>query len=98
MAAKGGVVEGREGVGENGPVAAGDGGDDVASDGVLERGPRGGADFAPEIVLGAEAVHEGRYGCGGCQRGAVEACEDVRVDDVGVERGEARRAFGFFRR
>lgn len=81
-------MEGREGIGVDGAVAAGDGGDDAAGDGVPQGRPRGGADLAPEILLCAEAVHEGGYGRSGCQRGGVEAREDVHVDDVGVERGE----------
>jgi len=82
------MMEGREGVGVDGAVATGNGGDDAAGDGVAQGGPRGGADLAPEILLCAEAVHERGYGCSRCQRGGVEAREDVRVDDVRVERGE----------
>lgn len=84
MRAVGEVMEGRKGIGENRTVAAGDGANEVASSGVLQGWPRGSAYFEPEIIFGAEAVHEGRYGRSGCQRGTVEAREDVRVDDVGV--------------
>jgi len=59
-------MEGWEGVGVDGAVAAGDGGDDAAGDGVAQGGPSGGADLAPEILLSAEAVHEGGYGRSGC--------------------------------
>ncbi|KAL4359617.1 hypothetical protein AHAS_Ahas08G0095300 [Arachis hypogaea] len=56
--------------------------------GVGEGGPGGGADGGPEVVLGAETAEVGgRGGCGG-EGGAVEAGEDVGVDDVRVKIGD----------
>jgi len=39
------MMVGQEGVGVDEAVAAGDGGDDAAGNGVVQEGPRGGANF-----------------------------------------------------
>ena len=81
------MMEGGECVGEDGAVAGGECGDDVAGGGIIEGGPRGGAGVAPEVVRRAEMAEVGGGG-GGCgEGGAVEAGEDVGVDDVRVDGG-----------
>lgn len=50
------MMEGRKGIGENGTVTVGEGGDDVAEKWIVERGPRGGADISPEVVVGGADV------------------------------------------
>lgn len=82
-----GIVERREGVGEDGAVAGGEGGDDVRGERVGERRPRGGGDFMPEVVLGGESAEKRVGGGGGGEGGTVEAIEDVGLNDVGVYGG-----------
>lgn len=76
------VLDGGVGVEEEGAVGGGEVGDDVAEGGVLEGRPRGGGDLAPEGVVQAEAADGGGGGGGGGEGGAVEACEDVGVEEV----------------
>lgn len=47
-------MDDREGVGENGTVSGGESGDEGSGERVLERRPRGSADFVPEMLFGAE--------------------------------------------
>ena len=86
-----GVVEGGEGVGEDGAVGGGEGGDGGRGEGIVERRPRGGADVTPEVVFGAEAAEVRGGGSGGSEGGAVEAIKDVGLKDVGVDGGDVRR-------
>jgi len=72
-----GVVDGGKGVGEDGAVGGGEGSDEVSRKWLVERGPGGGADVPPEMVVGAEMAEvEGGGGCGG-EGGTVEAIKDV---------------------
>lgn len=88
MGQRGGVVEGGEGVGEDGAVGGGEGGDEGGGDRVVEGGPRGGADVMPEVVFGAEAAEVGCGGGGGGEGCAVESGEDVGLDDVRMDGGD----------
>lgn len=76
------MIESGERVGEEGAVAGGEGGDDAADIFVGDRRPRGGANLAPEIVLCGEGVELGGSAGGGGESGAVEAGEDVGLDNV----------------
>lgn len=72
------MAEEREGVGEEGAVGGGEGGDDVAKPRVGGGGPRGAADVSPEFVVGGdESVEEGGCAAYGGEGWAVEAGEYV---------------------
>lgn len=81
------MVDGGKGVGEDRAVGGGEGSDEGSGTGLVERGPGGGADVPPEVLIGAEPAQvEGGGGCGG-ESGSVEAIKDVGLNDVGVEGG-----------
>ena len=80
-----GMVEGGEGVGEDGTVAGGEGGDNGRGEGVVERRPRGSGNVTPEVVFCAEAAEVGGGGSGGGESRTVEAIKDVGLKDVRVD-------------
>lgn len=82
------VIENGKRIGEEGAVAGGEGGDDVADILVDDGRPRGGANLAPEIVLCGEGVELGGSAGGGGESGAVEAREDVGLHNVLMDGGD----------
>lgn len=69
-------------------MAGREGGNEVLDTRVVYGGPRGGADVSPEFVSGGERAQLGRCTAGGGESRAVEAGEDVGLDDVGMDGGD----------
>lgn len=87
------MVEQRVGVGEERAVAGGERGDDPADERVPSGRPCGGAYVHPEGVLGGEGVELGGGAADGRQGGAVQAGQDVGLDDVPMNICDGDRGF-----